>query len=138
MTLSLSLSLTHTHTHTHRDTHTQNVLLYTAQNSAFEQSIANTSTNNKTYLQSLIQKHQIFRAKSEFTLFFFFWNSICAHPYKKLLQFFRSNTTVFVTCRKMQFFGHEKTAILQYYCRKKMSEVLLKYKCSITAPILKY
>ncbi len=43
---------THTHTHTH-DT----------QNSAFEQSIAN--TNNKTYLQSLIQKRQIVWAKSE-------------------------------------------------------------------------
>ncbi len=50
--------LTHTHTHTH----THDVLLYTAQNSAFELSIANTSTNNKTYLQSLIQKRQIVRA----------------------------------------------------------------------------
>ncbi len=41
-----------------------------AQNSAFEQSIANTWTNNKTYLQSLIQKRQIVIAKSELTLFF--------------------------------------------------------------------
>ncbi len=40
------------------------------QNSAFEQSIANTWTNNKTYLQSLDQKHQIVRAKSELTQFF--------------------------------------------------------------------
>ncbi len=51
----------HTHTHTTRY----------VQNSAFEQSIANTWTNNKTYLQSLIQKRQIVIAKSEFTLFFF-------------------------------------------------------------------
>ncbi len=41
------------------------------QNSAFEQSIANTWTNNKTYLQLLIQKRQIVIAKSELTLFFF-------------------------------------------------------------------
>ncbi len=40
LSLSLSLSLTHTHTHTHA---------HDAQNSAFEQSIANTETNNKTY-----------------------------------------------------------------------------------------
>ncbi len=49
-----------TYTHTTRN----------AQNSAFEQSIANTWTNNKTYLQSLIQKRQIIIAKSELTLFF--------------------------------------------------------------------
>ncbi len=60
----------HTQTHTH--THTTRY----AQNSAFEQSIANTWTNNKTYLQLLIQKCQIVRAKSE--LFFFFWNSLRA------------------------------------------------------------
>ncbi len=46
--------LTHTHSHTMRYT----------QNSAFEQSIVNTWTNNKTYLQSLIQKRQIVIAKS--------------------------------------------------------------------------
>ncbi len=62
--------LTHTHTNTHM------------RNSAFEQSIANTWTNNKTYLQSLIQKHQIVIAKSELThfLFYFFWNRLCAKP----------------------------------------------------------
>ncbi len=50
-----------------------------AQNSAFEQSIANTWTNNKTYLQLLIQKRQIVIAKSELTLFkFFFRNSLHA------------------------------------------------------------
>ncbi len=59
--VSLSLSLSHTHTHN-------------AHNSAFEQSIANTLTNNKTYLQSLIQKRQIVIAKSELTLFFV-WKS---------------------------------------------------------------
>ncbi len=47
-------------------THTRNT-----QNSAFEQSITNTLTNNKTYLQLLIQKRQIIRAKLEFTQFFF-------------------------------------------------------------------
>ncbi len=50
--------LTHTHTTRYK------------QNSAFEQSIANTWTNNKTYLQLLIQKRQIVIAKSELTLFF--------------------------------------------------------------------
>ncbi len=41
------------------------------QNSAFEQSIANTWTNNETYLQLLIQKRQIVIAKLELTLLFF-------------------------------------------------------------------
>ncbi len=50
--------LSHTHTHN-------------TQNSAFEQSITNTSTNNKTYLQLLIQKRQIIIAKLEFTQSFF-------------------------------------------------------------------
>ncbi len=54
----------------HAHTHTTNELLYTVQNSAFEQSIANNSTNNKTYLQSLIQKHQIVIANSETDPFF--------------------------------------------------------------------
>ncbi len=44
LSLSLSLSLTHTRAHAHTHTHTHHV-----QNSAFEQSIANISTNNKTY-----------------------------------------------------------------------------------------
>ncbi len=60
----------HKHAHTHTHTHTTNELLYTVQNSAFEQSIANNSTNNKTYLQSLIQKHQIVIANSETDPFF--------------------------------------------------------------------
>ncbi len=60
------------------NTHTYDTLLYTVQNSAFEQLIANTSTNNKTYLQSLIRKRQIVIAKSELTLFF--RNSFCAQP----------------------------------------------------------
>ncbi len=59
-----SVSLSHTHTHTHTHTHY-------VQNSAFEVSIANTWTNNKTYLQLLIQKHQNVIAKSEFTLIFY-------------------------------------------------------------------
>ncbi len=44
---------------------------------------ADPETNNKTYLQSLIQKCQIVIAKSEFTLcrvFFFFFNSLRAQP----------------------------------------------------------
>ncbi len=60
---------THTHTHTH-DAY--------AQNSTFDQSIANTWTNNKTYLQSLIHKCQIVIAKSELT--HFFRNSLHAQP----------------------------------------------------------
>ncbi len=48
-----------THTHTTRYT----------QNFEFEHSIANTWTNNKTYLKSLIQKRQIFIVKSELMLF---------------------------------------------------------------------
>ncbi len=52
------------HTHTHTTPYVQN--------SAFERSIANTSTNNKTYLQLLIQKRQIVIAKSQFTLFFIY------------------------------------------------------------------
>ncbi len=44
----------------------------TPQNSAFEQSIANSSTYNKTYLQSLIQKRQIVKTYN------FFLNSFCA------------------------------------------------------------
>ncbi len=47
-----------------------------AQNAAFEQSKANTWTNNKTYLQSLIQKCQIVIAKSDFTHFSFFFLEI--------------------------------------------------------------
>ncbi len=50
----VTLFPSHTHSHTWR----------VAQNSAFEQSIANTWTNNKTYLQTLIQKRQIVIAKS--------------------------------------------------------------------------
>ncbi len=65
--LTHKTSHTNAHTHTHTHTHTTRYV----QNSAFEQSIANTWTNNKTYLQSLIQKCQIVRAKSELTLFFF-------------------------------------------------------------------
>ncbi len=61
-------------------THTHSRATRYAQNSAFEQSIANTWTNNKTYLQSLIQKRQIVRAKSEFTFFFLFRNSLRAQP----------------------------------------------------------
>ncbi len=53
------------------------IYTHDAQNSAFEQSIANTSTNNKTYLQSLIQKRQIVIAKSEFL---FLGNSFRAQP----------------------------------------------------------
>ncbi len=55
--VTMSSSLTREHTYT--------------QNSAFEQSITNTLTNNKTYLQLLIQKRQIIRAKLEFTQFLF-------------------------------------------------------------------
>ncbi len=72
--------LTHTHTHTHTHTphtrtrththHTHTHMTRYVQNSAFKQSIANTWTNNKTYLQSLIQKHQIV-IKSELILFLF-------------------------------------------------------------------
>ncbi len=47
-----------------------------AQNAAFDQSKANTWTNNKAYLQSLIQKHQIVIAKSDFTHFSFFFLEI--------------------------------------------------------------
>ncbi len=54
--------LTHTHTHTHTARY--------AQNSTFEQSIANTWTNNKTNLQSLIRKCQIVIAKSKLPRFF--------------------------------------------------------------------
>ncbi len=39
----------------------------------FEQSIANTWTKNKTYLQSLIQKRQIVKAKSNFFFFIYFF-----------------------------------------------------------------
>ncbi len=67
-TLRCDVTLLPSNTHTH--THTTNELLYTVQNSAFEQSIANNSTNNKTYLQSLIQKHQIVIANSETDPFF--------------------------------------------------------------------
>ncbi len=52
--------LTHTHTHTH-DVLRAKLRIW--------QSIANTWTNNKTYLQSLIQKRQIVTAKLELTLF---------------------------------------------------------------------
>ncbi len=56
----VTLFPSHTHTHTHNTTRY-------AQNSTFEQSIANTWTNNKAYLQSLIQKRQIVIAMSELT-----------------------------------------------------------------------
>ncbi len=55
---SLSLFLTHTHTHTHRHTHTR------AQNSVFEQSIANIKIITK-HTDLLIQKRHIVIAKSE-------------------------------------------------------------------------
>ncbi len=51
---------THTHTLTHMTLYVQN---------AFEQSIANTWTNIKTYVQPLIQKCQIVIEKSVFHLF---------------------------------------------------------------------
>ncbi len=82
----VTLFPSHTHTHTHTHTNTR----YT-QNSPFEQSISNTWTNDKTYLELL--KRQIVGAKLEFTFFFFFFlNSLRAKPalnstrFKKLLS----------------------------------------------------
>ncbi len=68
----VTLFPSHTHTHTHTHSHTTHYV----QNAAFEQSIANTWTNNKTYLKSLIQKRQI--AKLNWP--FFFLNRLCAQP----------------------------------------------------------
>ncbi len=62
--VTMSSSLTHIHT---------------TRKLCVEQSITNTLTNNKTFLQLLIQKRQIIRAKLEFTQFFG-GNSLHAQP----------------------------------------------------------
>ncbi len=69
------------------------------QNSAFEQSMANTWTNNKTYLQLLIQKRQIHIAMSELT---FLLNTLRAR-FTKLIHKMRctnSNIWVVLFCCK--------------------------------------
>jgi len=48
----------------------------------------------------------------------------------------KSNTAVFITCRKCFFFGHEQTAILQYSWST--TAVLVQYNWSSTTIILQY